>query len=69
MAVAGFNEQFDKHGAWRREMGLRLKVLGDWAGGASASAGALEAAACGAAGVCASVAVAARASASPQATR
>ena len=30
MAVAGFNEQFDKHGAWRREMGLRLKVLGDW---------------------------------------
>lgn len=30
MAVAGFNEQFDKHGAWRREMGLRLKVLSDW---------------------------------------
>ena len=30
MAVAGFNEQFDKHGAWCREMGLRLKVLGDW---------------------------------------
>lgn len=30
MAVAGFNEQFDKHGAWRREMGLRLKIMGDW---------------------------------------
>ena len=30
MAVAGFNEQFDKHGAWRREVGLRLKVLTDW---------------------------------------
>ena len=29
-AVAGFNEQFDLHGAWRRETALRLKVLGDW---------------------------------------
>ena len=29
-AVAGFNEQFDQHGAWRRETALRLKVLGDW---------------------------------------
>ena len=30
--VAGhsFNEQFDWHSAWRREMRLRLKVLGDW---------------------------------------
>ena len=30
MGLAGFNEQFDRHGAWRREMGLRLKVLADW---------------------------------------
>ena len=29
-ALAGFNEQFDLHGAWRRETALRLKVLGDW---------------------------------------
>jgi len=28
--ASGFNEQFDRHGAWRREMGLRLKVLADW---------------------------------------
>ena len=28
--MTGFNEHFDKHGAWRREMGLRVKVLGDW---------------------------------------
>ncbi len=28
--MAGFNEQFDKHGAWRREMGSRLRALGDW---------------------------------------
>ena len=28
--AAGFNEQFDRHGAWRREMGMRLKVLADW---------------------------------------
>lgn len=60
---------------WRNSISLisnsyiRRAVRRDWAGGASASAGALEAAACGAAGVCASVAVAARASASPQATR
>ncbi len=30
VALAGFNEQFDRHGAWRREISLRLKVLGDW---------------------------------------
>ncbi|MBK6748328.1 hypothetical protein [Ottowia sp.] len=28
--MTGFTEQFDRHGTWRREMGLRLKVLGDW---------------------------------------
>ena len=28
--MTGFNEHFDRHGAWRREMGLRVKVLGDW---------------------------------------
>mgnify|MGYP001290635858 CR=1 FL=1 len=28
--MAGFNEQFDRHGTWRREMGLRLRTLGDW---------------------------------------
>jgi hypothetical protein len=28
--TAGFSEQFDRHGAWRREMGLRLRVLSDW---------------------------------------
>ncbi len=25
-----FNEQFDQHGAWRREFALRLKLLADW---------------------------------------
>jgi len=30
LAAAGFNEQFDRHGAWRSEMVLRLKVLADW---------------------------------------
>ncbi|MEO6319316.1 MAG: dynamin family protein, partial [Polaromonas sp.] len=25
-----FNEQFDQHGAWRREFALRLKQLGQW---------------------------------------
>ncbi len=25
-----FNEQFDQHGAWRREFGLRLKLLSEW---------------------------------------
>ncbi len=25
-----FNEQFDQHGAWRREFALRLKLLGEW---------------------------------------
>ncbi len=25
-----FNEQFDRHGAWRREFGLRLKLLAEW---------------------------------------
>src|SRR5574337_171677 len=29
-AVTGFHEQFDQHGAWRREAALRLKLLGDW---------------------------------------
>ena len=30
VTAAGFNEQFDRHGAWRREMGRRLKALADW---------------------------------------
>jgi len=30
VAEPSFNEQFDWHSAWRREMRLRLKVLGDW---------------------------------------
>ena len=25
-----FNEQFEQHGAWRREFALRLKLLGEW---------------------------------------
>jgi hypothetical protein len=25
-----FNEQFDRHGVWRREFALRLKLLGEW---------------------------------------
>jgi hypothetical protein len=29
-SVASFNEQFDQHGAWRREFALRLKLLGEW---------------------------------------
>lgn len=28
--MTGFHEQFDQHGAWRREVSLRLKVLADW---------------------------------------
>lgn len=28
--MTGFYEQFDRHGAWRREVSLRLKVLTDW---------------------------------------
>ncbi len=28
--VASFNEQFDSHGAWRREFALRLKLLAEW---------------------------------------
>ena len=28
--VTSFNEQFDQHGAWRREFGLRLKLLAEW---------------------------------------
>ena len=28
--VAAFSEQFDRHGAWRREMGSRLKNLAAW---------------------------------------
>ena len=27
-----FNEQFEQHGAWRREFALRLKLLGEWMG-------------------------------------
>ena len=25
-----FNDQFDQHGAWRREFALRLKLLSEW---------------------------------------
>jgi hypothetical protein len=28
--VTSFNEQFDRHGTWRREFALRLKLLGEW---------------------------------------
>ena len=28
--AASFNQQFDQHGAWRREFTQRLKLLGDW---------------------------------------
>jgi hypothetical protein len=28
--VATFNDQFDRHGAWRREFALRLKLLSEW---------------------------------------
>ena len=28
--ATSFNEQFDQHGAWRRESALRLKLLGEW---------------------------------------
>ncbi|MBI5278557.1 MAG: dynamin family protein [Burkholderiales bacterium] len=28
--ASSFNEQFDQHGAWRREFALRLKLLGEW---------------------------------------
>jgi hypothetical protein len=28
-----FNEQFEQHGAWRREFALRLKLLGEWMSG------------------------------------
>ena len=28
--AAGFSEQFDRHGAWRREMVLRVNALTDW---------------------------------------
>ena len=28
--ATSFNEQFDQHGAWRREFALRLKLLGEW---------------------------------------
>lgn len=28
--ATSFNQQFDQHGAWRREFTLRLKLLGDW---------------------------------------
>ncbi|WP_240980014.1 dynamin family protein [Ramlibacter agri] len=30
MASTSFNEQFDQHGAWRREFALRLKLLSEW---------------------------------------
>lgn len=30
MAAPSFNEQFDQHGAWRREFALRLKLLSEW---------------------------------------
>ncbi len=28
--ATSFNEQFDQHGAWRREFALRLKLLSEW---------------------------------------
>jgi hypothetical protein len=28
--TSSFNEQFDQHGAWRREFALRLKLLSEW---------------------------------------
>lgn len=28
--VTSFNEQFDQHGAWRREFALRVKLLSEW---------------------------------------
>ncbi len=28
--TTSFNDQFDQHGAWRREFALRLKLLGEW---------------------------------------
>jgi len=30
LATPSFNEQFDQHGAWRREFALRLKLLSEW---------------------------------------
>ncbi|MCJ0765320.1 dynamin family protein [Variovorax terrae] len=30
MVSTSFNEQFDQHGAWRREFALRLKLLSEW---------------------------------------
>ncbi|MDB5891771.1 MAG: hypothetical protein JWP47_2602 [Polaromonas sp.] len=30
MTSMSFNEQFDQHGAWRREFALRLKLLAEW---------------------------------------
>lgn len=30
LPMGGFSEQLDRHGAWRREVALRLKRLGDW---------------------------------------
>ena len=29
-STMSFNEQFDQHGAWRREFALRLKLLSEW---------------------------------------
>ena len=28
--ATSFNEQLDQHGIWRREVALRLKLLGEW---------------------------------------
>lgn len=28
--ATSFNDQFDQHGAWRREFALRLKLLAEW---------------------------------------
>jgi hypothetical protein len=30
ISTMSFNEQFDQHGAWRREFALRLKLLSEW---------------------------------------
>ncbi len=30
LSTSSFNEQFEQHGAWRREFALRLKLLGEW---------------------------------------
>lgn len=30
IVATSFNQQFDQHGAWRRETALRLRMLGEW---------------------------------------